>query len=249
MHPLPFRSIIVPLVAGAAILAVACGDDGAPRQANTTTTAAVTATTTTAATEPATRATSAATSPSSAITVTPASTGSAAATAAAALPAPDCAAGAATTLAQTEGPFYKPNPPQRASLIEAGVTGMRLVLTGYVLTAECTPVAGARVDFWQADAQGAYDNAGYRLRGYQLTDAQGRYGLETIMPAEYSGRTAHIHVKVNAPGGPVLTSQLYIPEAARNQQDSIFRPELLLKDVRSTPEGMTGRFDFVVRAR
>ena len=72
------------------------------------------------------------------------------------------------TPAQTKGPYYTPNTPERASLIEPGITGTRLVVTGYVLTTGCKPVARALLDFWHADDQGQYDNAGYRLRGHSL---------------------------------------------------------------------------------
>src|SRR2546423_12359663 len=113
------------------------------------------------------------------------------------------------TPAQTEGPYFKPGSPARTSLIEGGMTGTRLLLSGRVVTLACAPVAGATLDFWQADAAGTYDNSGYRLRGHQLTDAAGRYSLETILPGEYPGRTEHIHVKVRAPGKDVLTTQLY----------------------------------------
>src|SRR5438270_10637875 len=113
------------------------------------------------------------------------------------------------TPAQTEGPYFKPGSPARTSLIESGMAGTRLVLSGRVLTPACAPVAGATLDFWQADAAGSYDNSGYRLRGHQLTDAVGRYSLETILPGEYPGRTEHIHVKLGAPGKAVLTTQLH----------------------------------------
>jgi len=132
----------------------------------------------------------------------------------------------------------------RTSLIESGMTGTRLVLSGRVLTLACAPVAGATLDFWQADAGGTYDNSGYRLRGHQLTDAAGRYYLETILPGEYPGRTEHIHVKVRAPGKAVLTTQLYFPDVARNQQDSIFDPHLLVT-MQDTATGKAATFDFV----
>ena len=91
------------------------------------------------------------------------------------------------------------------------MVGERLIVTGYVLDQDCKPVAGALLDFWQADGEGVYDNEGYRLRGRQYTDAEGRYRLETVIPGEYPGRTEHIHVKAQAPGGRVLTTQLYFP--------------------------------------
>ena len=149
------------------------------------------------------------------------------------------------TPAQTEGPYYTPNPPQRASLIEEGVVGDAITLTGYVLDTECRPIAGAVVDFWQADGAGVYDNEGYRLRGYTLTDDAGRYVMETVVPGEYPGRTPHIHVKVQPPGGAVLTSQMYFPDAAANARDGIFNPALIL-DLQETADGPTGVMNFIV---
>ena len=116
----------------------------------------------------------------------------------------------------TEGPFYKTGSPQRTSLLEPGTAGTKLTITGQVFARGCRPLASAWLDFWQADAQGRYDNAGYRLRGHQVTDGAGRYTLLTVMPGEYPGRTPHIHVKVKAPNGPMLTTQLYFPWAAQN---------------------------------
>jgi protocatechuate 3,4-dioxygenase beta subunit len=124
--------------------------------------------------------------------------------------------------------------------------GTKLILTGYVLTTDCQPIAKARLDFWQADDQGAYDNVGYRLRGQLFTDESGRYTLETILPGEYPGRPPHIHVKVQAPNGPVLTSQIYFPGMAANERDSIFDPALLA-DVQETADGKMATFNFVVR--
>ncbi|MBI3375164.1 MAG: hypothetical protein HY017_25880 [Betaproteobacteria bacterium] len=56
------------------------------------------------------------------------------------------------------------------------------------------PMADALVDFWHADEFGEYDNNGIRYRGHQYTDAQGRWRLETVFPAEYPGRARRLHV-------------------------------------------------------
>lgn len=151
------------------------------------------------------------------------------------------------TPAVSEGPFYKSGSPQRASLVEPGMPGTKVVITGQVFTRSCRPVARAWLDFWQADARGEYDNTGFRLRGHQFTDASGRYTLETVMPAEYPGRTPHIHVKVKAPTGPVLTTQLYFPGVARNQSDFLFRQDLLVQ-LRDLPSGKTATFNFVLNS-
>jgi protocatechuate 3,4-dioxygenase beta subunit len=160
------------------------------------------------------------------------------------LPAPACTPGVLTP-AQTAGPFYKSGAPERTSLLEPGVAGAKLMLSGYVLTGDCQPIPGAWLDFWQADGNGQYDNRGFGLRGHQYTDAAGRYTLETVLPAEYTGRTAHIHVKVQAPGGPELTSQLYFPNMRRNATDGIFNAALLVT-MQESPDGYLGTFDFVV---
>lgn len=146
---------------------------------------------------------------------------------------------------QTEGPFYTPDTPERTSLIEPGMTGTKLTLTGYVLTTNCQPVAGALLDFWHCDDAGLYDNQGYKLRGHQFADEQGQYTLETIRPGLYPGRTRHIHVKVQAPNQPVLTTQLYFPGEPGNASDGIFHPALLM-DERDTPDGKTAAFNFVL---
>jgi protocatechuate 3,4-dioxygenase beta subunit len=157
-----------------------------------------------------------------------------------------CGGNGAVTPPQTEGPYFKPNSPARASLIEPGMPGTKLVVEGSVLTADCKPVPRALLDFWQADAAGRYDNEGQRLRGHQLTDDTGHYRLETVVPAQYPGRTRHIHVKVQAPGRPALTTQLYFPGESANQRDGIFDPKLVMK-VRDVEGGKIGAFDFVLR--
>jgi protocatechuate 3,4-dioxygenase beta subunit len=161
---------------------------------------------------------------------------------------PGGTSGLTPTPSQTEGPYFKADTPARASLLEPGMPGTKLVIEGTVLTAGCKPVAGARLDFWQADAAGHYDNSGYRLRGHQLADEAGRYRLETIVPAEYPGRTRHIHVKVQAPGQPTLTTQLYFPDSADNRRDSIFDPALVMQ-VRSAEGSRLATFDFILASR
>ena len=90
--------------------------------------------------------------------------------------------------------------------------GTLVDLSGFVLTRACRPVARVVVDLWQADDRGEYDNRSFRLRGHQRTDAAGRYQFRTIVPANYDFRTRHFHVKVAAPGRPVLITQLYFPD-------------------------------------
>ncbi|MCW5878898.1 MAG: hypothetical protein KIS80_08540 [Anaerolineales bacterium] len=149
------------------------------------------------------------------------------------------------TIAQTEGPYFTPNSPERNSLLEDGMQGVYMLVSGQVLGTDCQPIPGALLDFWHADAEGEYDNAGYRLRGHQFADAQGRYQLETIMPGLYPGRTRHFHVKVQRPNGAVLTTQLYFPDEAGNATDGIFDSRLLMSML-SAGNGVHGEFDFVL---
>jgi protocatechuate 3,4-dioxygenase beta subunit len=160
-------------------------------------------------------------------------------------PTPACGDTDDVTPRQTEGPYYKPRSPERLSLLEPGLTGTTIVLAGYVLSRRCQPVARALLDFWQADDRGQYDNGGYRYRGHQFTDEAGRYRLETIVPGLYPGRTRHIHVKVQAPTRPTLTTQVYFPGEPRNARDGIFNPALLLM-VQDSPNGKVARFNFIL---
>jgi protocatechuate 3,4-dioxygenase beta subunit len=146
----------------------------------------------------------------------------------------------APTPVDMEGPFYKAGAPARASIAEAGSKAEKLLLSGVVRSADCKPLAGVKLDFWQADAEGAYDNRGYRYRGVVHTDAEGRYRLETNLPPPYMGRPRHLHVKLQRPGGKVLTTQLYFPGESRGAD-----PALVVKLERR--DGVqAASFDFVL---
>jgi protocatechuate 3,4-dioxygenase beta subunit len=158
-------------------------------------------------------------------------------------PTPACDDG--PTVRQTEGPFFKPRSPERSDLRDPGLGGRAVELSGLVLTRACRPVTRALVDLWHADDKGDYDDRGFRCRGHVYTDAEGRYRFRTIMPALYPGRTRHYHVKVQAPGRSLLTTQLYFPDEAANRRDGLFRRELLMR-VAQAEGGMAARFDFVL---
>jgi protocatechuate 3,4-dioxygenase beta subunit len=128
----------------------------------------------------------------------------------------------------------------RAQLLPRGRDdGHASLLVGYVLDQNCQPLPNAWLDFWQAGADGEYDNEGYRLRGHQYTDSQGRYFLETVLPGLYSSRPIeHIHVKVRPEGGAEVTSQLYFPD----------RPvDGLTVALEERGDHLVGYFNFVVQ--
>ena len=160
-------------------------------------------------------------------------------------PTPECGDDDDPTPSETEGPFFKPRSPKRTSLLEPGVAGTRLRLTGRVFSRRCRPIAGALIDVWHADDRGDYDNDGFRFRGHQYTDADGRYQLESILPGLYPGRTRHYHVKVQAAGSRVLTTQLYFPGEPENRRDGLFRSDLLVAMDKATGV-RAARFHFVL---
>ncbi|MEU1284673.1 carbohydrate-binding protein [Kitasatospora sp. NPDC005856] len=157
---------------------------------------------------------------------------------------PECHDGDAPTIEQTEGPYFKPNSPLRSSMVNDG-PGTHLVVSGYVFGRACKPISGVLLDFWQADDGGNYDNVTYTFRGHQFTDANGAYKLDTIVPGLYPGRTRHIHVKLQAPGRPIVTTQLYFPGEPRNNTDTIYDPRLLM-NVRQNGSTREASFDFVL---
>jgi protocatechuate 3,4-dioxygenase beta subunit len=150
------------------------------------------------------------------------------------------------TVAETEGPYFKAGSPETADLLQDGMAGQVITISGQVLDLDGQPVANALLDFWQANSSGAYDNSGYTLRGHQYTDANGNYTLTTVVPGLYPGRTEHIHVKVQAPGGPLLTTQLFFPGVAQNARDGIFDPTLLLNISDPGDGTLSGTYTFVV---
>ena len=163
-------------------------------------------------------------------------------------PTPSCRDGDEPTVRQTEGPFFKPKSPERSDLREPGAVGRRFELSGFVLTRSCWPLREAMVDLWHADERGEYDNIGFRYRGHVITGPDGSFRFRTVVPALCSGRTRHYHVKVQAPGTRLLTTQLYFPNEPANSRDSLFQRELLMQ-LMDLGDGVTGRFDFVMNIR
>ena len=161
-------------------------------------------------------------------------------------PTPSCHDDNEPTVRETEGPFFKPRSPERSDLRQPGAGGSPFELSGFVLTRSCRPLSGAVVDLWHADDKGEYDNVGFRYRGHVITTPDGTFRFRTIVPALYTGRTRHYHVKVLAPGSRLLTTQLYFPNEPANLRDGLFQRELLM---RVADAGDAGRFDFILNIR
>lgn len=141
---------------------------------------------------------------------------------------------------QTEGPYFVDTGLARSDIrVDTGTRrvepGMPLDLefrVGLLRDGTCAPLADARIELWQCSALGVYsgvrdphaDTRGRNsLRGYQITDAEGRARFATIYPGWYPGRAVHLHFAVHRGRGlrrEVFTSQLYFDDAL---SDRVFR--------------------------
>lgn len=109
------------------------------------------------------------------------------------------------------GPFYKPNAPLRTSV------GKGYVLSGLVKSSkDCSPIGGARIEFWLAGSDRQYDDD---HRAAMLSDKSGAYRFESNFPPGYSGRPPHIHIRVTADGFKTLVAQHY---PIKNQTQATF---------------------------
>ncbi len=124
----------------------------------------------------------------------------------------DCA-----TTSDILGPFYRPGSPLRSNLHILGEKGERVELRGKILHQDCTtPYTNAKVELWHCDAEEVYDNSTpeFRYRGTVMTDSEGNYAFQTILPIPYDAgggliRPAHFHLMVTADGYQSLVTQLY----------------------------------------
>jgi protocatechuate 3,4-dioxygenase, beta subunit len=149
------------------------------------------------------------------------------------------------TPAETEGPFFPvdTNIERDADLTRlagrtARAAGQVIDFTGRVLDASGKPVAGARIELWQANAAGRYAHPGDagnkagldpNFQGYALlaTGPDGTFRVVTIKPAGYNVpaigvRTPHLHWKIAA-GTRKLTTQSYFPDERQNETDGLMR--------------------------
>lgn len=156
------------------------------------------------------------------------------------------------------GPYYRPGAPLRDDLTEPGMAGTRITIRGRVFGPDCELLAGAVLDFWQADDDGGYDNDGvadppadvFVLRGKVLADGDARYALRTIIPGHYLNgaqfRPAHVHVTVSAEGYAPLTTQLYFEGDPYNEIDPFIIESLIMTPSPTADGELDASFDFVL---
>jgi protocatechuate 3,4-dioxygenase, beta subunit len=146
----------------------------------------------------------------------------------------------ALTPGQTSGPFYPfirlldEDMDLTAIAGQVGrAKGQIIHLVGRVVNKNGAPVSGAKIEIWQANADGRYAHPddinpapldeNFQGFGMQLTDGQGRYRFKTIKPGAYpvsssDFRTPHIHFHVAGAGNRLVT-QMYFPGEQLNQTD------------------------------
>lgn len=167
-----------------------------------------------------------------------------------------------------EGPYHAAHPLREDGRLFAGAApedSPLLRLSGQVTSAETgEPIAGAELDFWQADSDGLYDRKGHHLRGRVLTGPDGGYAIETVLPNDYSEhdhdplgelframgkhntRAAHIHLKASVGGEELLTTQLFMPTSGFLKTDYVenaVSEDLIVALEADGAGGYIGRFD------
>jgi protocatechuate 3,4-dioxygenase beta subunit len=184
----------------------------------------------------------------------------------------------------TEGPFFVDEKIDRSDIrsdtssgdVEVGVPLTLSFVVSKVSGNSCVPFEGAVVDLWHCNVAGEYSDIAQNgtsgenfLRGYQVTDANGKATFTTVYPGWYQGRTVHIHFKIRtdpaASSGLEFTSQLFFDEGVTaevfatdayagrgtqettNSNDGIFSSELLLVPTRSG-DGYSANFEIGVVA-
>jgi protocatechuate 3,4-dioxygenase beta subunit len=141
----------------------------------------------------------------------------------------------------TEGPYFVDGQLERSDIrieptdnsVKEGVPFTLAFAVSQIAGAACSPLAGATVDIWHCDAEGVYSGVsdpGFDtssqswLRGYQVTDENGRVEFMTIYPGWYSGRAVHIHFKIRTMSTTndtyEFTSQFFFDEELTDQVHS-----------------------------
>ena len=175
----------------------------------------------------------------------------------------------AATPATVLGPFHIEGSPELdyGADMSDGVPGTPLYVHGTVHDLAGKPVAGAVLDVWQADPEGAYeaqlevDEA--RLRAKYASRPDGSYCLRTVAPKGYAipmdgpvgdliGRTdisyfrpAHVHFLLTADGHEPLITHLFQAGAQYLDSDVVFgtKAELVVefteRDPGPTPDGQS----------
>lgn len=165
------------------------------------------------------------------------------------------------------GPFHIDDSPPLAcdGDMAPDIPGVPTFISGVVRDLDGRPIAGAKLDIWQADEDGNYETqipgAEERLRAIQHTDENGRYAFWTIAPKGYTipmdgpvgalirqtdishFRPSHVHFIVSSEGYETVVTHLFQEGAEYIDTDVVFgtRPELVVpfvyKPSQTLPDG------------
>lgn len=146
---------------------------------------------------------------------------------------------------QVLGPFYPITKPldRDADLTHlrgrrASAKGQIIHLMGRVVNPQGRPLAGIKLEIWQANVHGRYAHINdpngapldpnFQGYGVQVTDAKGQFRFKTIKPSAYPtglgdwARPPHIHYYVTG-RHEALVTQMYFPGEELNAKDRLLQ--------------------------
>ncbi len=162
----------------------------------------------------------------------------------------------------TLGPFYREGAPYRAKLSPPFESGEVIVIKGRVWSQHLQIPVPARLDVWQTDFGGRYDNEAHGVpadeqvfinRASVMCDETGHYEFETVRPGAYERlgvrHAAHIHVRVRYSGHVDCVTQILFSDDEEFAKDPYreYSAVVELKEVeRNGRKYKEGVFDFVL---
>jgi hydroxyquinol 1,2-dioxygenase len=166
------------------------------------------------------------------------------------------------TEATVFGPFFVEGSPEiePGGDMSFGAAGEPCWVEGSVRDIDGKPVAGARIEVWEADEDGfydvQYDDGRTAARAHLFTDADGNYRFWGVTPTPYpipddgpvgrmlaaTGRSpmraSHLHFMVEAPGCRTLVTHIFVRGDELLDTDTVFGvKESLVKDFERRPAG------------
>jgi hydroxyquinol 1,2-dioxygenase len=146
------------------------------------------------------------------------------------------------------GPFHVPDAPElpMGANICLDAKGDPMRVQGRILDTEGNPIAGAKIDVWQANDEGFYDvqqkgiQPDFNLRGVFRTGVDGAYHFRAVKPSFYPipadgpvgrllaalgrhpYRPAHLHYIIEAPGFARLVTHIFDPDDPYIRSDAVF---------------------------
>ncbi|HYF17517.1 MAG TPA: intradiol ring-cleavage dioxygenase [Ramlibacter sp.] len=180
---------------------------------------------------------------------------------------------AGCTEATVFGPFYVEGAPQyeHGQDVANGAKGEPCEVRGHVRGLDGKPVPGAKIEVWQADAEGKYDVQrqgleGHQMRGSLTAGREGEYHFKSILAEAYPipddgpvgdmlratrrhpWRPAHLHFMIQAPGYETLITHVFRNGDRYLDSDAVFGVrESLIADWVKQPDGTwLVEYDFVL---